>query len=156
MAFIRKILILLFLVPLLAACAVSPRQGADCVLQSSIRPGSDTEDFIIPDTVFFETDRSDLDDNALAILRRQKDALSHYPGISVTIEGHADERGTREYNLALGDRRAAAVRNFFIASGIDGRRIKIVSYGKEKPAIPGSDEASWAKNRRSVSVPDNQ
>lgn len=103
-------------------------------------------------TVYFEFDKSALNSEALAVLREQAGFLKNYPSTKIMIEGHCDERGTREYNLALGDRRAAAARDFLVANGIDDKRIKLISYGKEKPFVVGSDSTSWAINRRAVSV----
>ena len=104
------------------------------------------------DTVNFGLDRYDVDGNARSILDRQADWLSQNPNVRVSIEGHADERGTREYNLALGDRRANSVSNYLSARGVSATRITTVSYGKERPVAMGSDEGSWAQNRRAVTV----
>ena len=104
------------------------------------------------DTVHFGTDRSDVDDEAQAILTRQAAWLRKFPSVRVTVEGHADERGTREYNLALGDRRASSAKNFLVGAGISAPRISVISYGKERPAATGSDESAWAENRRAVTV----
>jgi peptidoglycan-associated lipoprotein len=104
------------------------------------------------DTVHFATDASDIDSEAQGILTRQAAWLTKYPNVTATIEGHCDERGTREYNLALGDRRANAAKNFLINAGIAASRLSVISYGKEKPVATGSDEASWAQNRRAVTV----
>ena len=104
------------------------------------------------DRVFFDTDQSDIDAEDQATLRSQAAYLRQYPNVRVTIEGHADERGTREYNLALGERRANAAKNYLASLGIDASRINTISYGKERPEALGSDEASWAKNRRAVTV----
>lgn len=104
------------------------------------------------DTVNFALDRYDVDGNARSILDRQADWLSQNPNVRVSIEGHADERGTREYNLALGDRRANSVSNYLSARGVSATRITTVSYGKERPVAMGSDEGSWAQNRRAVTV----
>jgi len=104
------------------------------------------------DTVNFALDRYDVDGNARAILDRQAQWLSQNPNVRVSIEGHADERGTREYNLALGDRRANSVSNYLSARGVSATRITTVSYGKERPIAMGSDEGSWAQNRRAVTV----
>ena len=106
----------------------------------------------IGDTVFFGYDSSQLSDEAMSILDAQAALLNAKPSFRVKIEGHADERGTREYNLALGERRASATRDYLVAKGVDGSRVRIVSYGKERPAVVGSNEDAWAKNRRSVSV----
>lgn len=104
------------------------------------------------DRVFFAFDKYDLDDTAQATLRKQGDWLKKYPSVNVIVEGHCDERGTREYNLALGERRANAAKNYLVALGIDAGRIETVSYGKERPAVVGSDESAWSQNRRGVMV----
>jgi len=104
------------------------------------------------DRVFFAFDRSDISPEAREILARQADWLRRYPNVSVTIEGHCDERGTREYNLALGERRAQAAKNVLVASGIPAARIATISYGKERPAVVGSTEEAYAQNRRAVTV----
>jgi peptidoglycan-associated lipoprotein len=106
----------------------------------------------VGDRVFFDTDSSTLDPIAVDTLTRQAQWLTQNPGTTVTIEGHADERGTREYNLALGARRAQAARDFLAAQGVAPNRMTTVSYGKERPVAPGSDPASWAQNRRAVTV----
>lgn len=102
--------------------------------------------------IYFDTDRYNIDSADAAALQAQAQYLSRYPQISITVEGHCDERGTREYNLALGERRANAAKNYLVGLGIDAGRIRTVSYGKERPVALGSDEASWAQNRRAVSV----
>ncbi len=104
------------------------------------------------DRVFFEFDRSDITSEAQQILQRQASWLQHYPNVSVTIEGHCDERGTREYNLALGERRAAAVKNVLVAAGIPASRISTISYGKERPIVVGSNEEAWAQNRVAITT----
>ena len=117
-------------------------------------PGSQ-QDFIASvasDRVFFDTDRYDIDDADRATLDSQSAWLKRYPNVRVTIEGHADERGTRDYNLALGDRRANAAKNYLAGLGIDASRITTISYGKERPEALGSDESAWAQNRRAVTV----
>jgi peptidoglycan-associated lipoprotein len=106
----------------------------------------------VGDRVFFAFDSSSLDGVAQDTLSRQAQWLASNPQTTVTIEGHADERGTREYNLALGARRAQAARDFLLAQGVSGQRMRTVSYGKERPVALGSDEASWAQNRRAVTV----
>ncbi|WP_174292736.1 peptidoglycan-associated lipoprotein Pal [Sphingomonas bacterium] len=103
-------------------------------------------------TVNFGTDQYDIDPTARAILDGQATWLQRFPQVRITIEGHCDERGTREYNLALGDRRANAAKNYLAAKGIDASRISTISYGKERPVALGSDEGSWAQNRRAVTV----
>ena len=104
------------------------------------------------DTVHFATDSSDLDAEATSILTKQAAWLAKFPNVRVTVEGHCDERGTREYNLALGDRRANSAKNFLVNAGVNAARISVISYGKERLIATGSDEESWAQNRRAVSV----
>ncbi len=121
---------------------------------TAVRPGS-RADFVAQagsDTVFFDTDSHDLDAEARSILDSQARWLVANPGVRVTVEGHCDERGTREYNLALGERRANAAKNYLAARGVDAGRMNVISYGKERPVALGSDPASWAQNRRAVSV----
>jgi peptidoglycan-associated lipoprotein len=117
-------------------------------------PGSQA-DFvasITSDTIHFDTDKSDIDDQDKQILQSQAQWLAKYPGKRITIEGHCDERGTREYNLALGERRANATKNFLAGLGVDPARMSTMSYGKERPIAMGSDEQSWAQNRRAVTI----
>jgi len=104
------------------------------------------------DRVFFAFDRSDITPEAQQIIQRQAQWLQRYPNVSVTIEGHCDERGTREYNLALGARRAEAVKNVLVASGIPAARVSTISYGKERPTVLGSNEEAWAQNRVAVTT----
>ena len=104
------------------------------------------------DTILFDTDRFNIDSTDQAALAMQAQWLVRYPAKRITIEGHCDERGTREYNLALGERRANAAKNYLVSLGVDAARITTVSYGKERPAALGSDENSWAQNRRAVTV----
>ncbi|MQP67109.1 peptidoglycan-associated lipoprotein Pal [Niveispirillum sp. SYP-B3756] len=106
----------------------------------------------IGDRVFFTVDQYEVSAEATATLDKQAAFLRSNPNISLTIEGHADERGTREYNLALGQRRADSVRRYLIASGIEASRLQTVSFGKERPAVAGSGQAVWDQNRRAVSV----
>ena len=98
--------------------------------------------------IFFDTDRFNIDSVDAAALQAQAQYLSRYPQIRITVEGHADERGTKEYNLALGERRANAVQRFLIVNGANRGQIETVSYGEEKPAVMGTDDSSWAQNRR--------
>ncbi len=104
------------------------------------------------DTIYFGTDKSDVDPASRATLAAQARWMLANPSVKGSIEGHADERGTREYNLALGERRANAAKNFLIASGVPAARLTVISWGKERPAATGSDESAWAQNRRSVTV----
>jgi peptidoglycan-associated lipoprotein len=119
----------------------------------SARPGSAQEFAVsVGDRVFFDYDKYDLSGEARSTIDRQAAWLKQYPAVSVTVEGHADERGTREYNLALGERRAASVRNYLVALGVQANRISTVSFGKERPAVLGAGEQAWAQNRRAVTV----
>lgn len=146
---------------LLAACSSNPATTANTSgaatstgpSATTVTPGS-REDFIqnVGDRVFFDFDRSDIKPEGKTVLQRQSDWLKKYASVTVTIEGHCDERGTREYNLALGERRATAVRNALVALGVQANRLKTISYGKERPAVVGSNEAAWAQNRRGVTV----
>ena len=106
----------------------------------------------VGNTVYFGFDSSELAGEAQATLDRQAAFLNVNPTMVVIIEGHADERGTREYNLALGDRRAVAVRDYLLAKGLNAARVRTVSYGKERPAVSGSNEEAWEKNRRAATV----
>ncbi|OYX92449.1 MAG: peptidoglycan-associated lipoprotein [Novosphingobium sp. 35-62-5] len=117
-------------------------------------PGSQADFMasVMSDTVLFDLDRYNIDASDQGILQSQAQWLSRYPNKSVTIEGHADERGTRDYNLALGERRANAAKNYLVSLGIEPGRVMVVSYGKERPIALGSDEESWARNRRAVTV----
>jgi len=117
------------------------------------RPGSQ-EDLVmhVGDRIFFEFDSIQLRPDARATLEKQAEWLKQHPNVAVSVEGHADERGTREYNLALGERRANAIRDYLIALGISQSRIKTVSYGKERPVDPRSTAEAWEKNRRGVMV----
>lgn len=141
------------------APAVTPPSGNAGVpppasVGSSNIPGS-AADFAAQsgaDHVLFGYDSYELDEAARTILGKQAEWLARYPVVKVTVSGHADERGTREYNLALGDRRATAAKNFLAAQGVDTARMSTISYGKERPAVDGSDETAWAQNRRAVTV----
>ncbi len=104
------------------------------------------------DTIYFGTDQSEIDSASRATLAAQARWMLANPSVKGSIEGHADERGTREYNLALGERRANSAKNFLIASGVPAARLTVISWGKERPAAVGSDENAWAQNRRSVTV----
>lgn len=145
---------------LLAACSQNPSTNANAgggataaPATSSVVPGS-AQDFIqnVGDRVFFDFDKSVIKPEGQQTLQRQAQWLQKYPNVTVTIEGHCDDRGTREYNLALGERRATAVRNALVALGVQANRIKTISYGKERPAVLGDNEAAWAQNRRGVTV----
>ena len=168
-----KFFISIFMVLFVAACATTPKDSADSSGSGSSSSGSDVssegsitetsgsgivsgsqEDLIVNvgDRVFFGYDSSDLDSDALELLQDQVAWLKQNSDVSVTIEGHCDERGTREYNLALGEKRAQAVKNYLIGLGINPDRVSTISYGKERPAVVGSNDGAWAQNRRSVTI----
>lgn len=162
-----NILGILAAVALVAACESAPMEDAsasgsgDSASSSSSSsasslsayPGSQ-EDLVVNvgDRVFFGYDRFDLNEIARATLEKQAAWLAKYPTVSITIEGHCDERGTREYNLGLGERRANAAKDYLVALGVSPARIRNVSYGEERPVALGSNEAAWAQNRRSVTT----
>ena len=128
--------------------------GASGGTGTGIVPGS-RADFVSQagsDTVHFATDAYDIDAEARGILSAQAKWLTAHPNVTATIEGHCDERGTREYNLALGERRANAAKNFLVSAGVPASRLSVLSYGKERPVAEGSDEGAWAQNRRAVTV----
>lgn len=141
----------------------APAAGADAATAAAGEPAADPAAPVpgsqahflrtVPaDRVFFETDQFSLSAEAHATLDAQAEYLRQYPSVTVTIEGHADERGTREYNLALGDRRANSARNYLESRGIAAGRMTTISWGKERPEVVGSTEEAWARNRRAVTV----
>jgi peptidoglycan-associated lipoprotein len=136
---------------LIAAC--SNDQQAAAPATTTVTPGS-VADFRqnVGDRVFFDTDASTVREDGRQTLNKQAEWLKKYTNYQITVEGHCDERGTREYNLALGERRANAARQYLIAQGIPAARIKTVSFGKERPDPVGSDEAAWSRNRRAVTA----
>jgi peptidoglycan-associated lipoprotein len=133
--------------------AARPAPAPPPVVQNTIVPGS-LKDFQqnVGDRVFFDFDKSDLDQTDQDTLKRQAAWLAKYPSVTITVEGHCDERGTREYNLALGARRAAAVKEYLSSLGVSAARLDTISYGKERPVCSESAENCWAMNRRGVSV----
>jgi peptidoglycan-associated lipoprotein len=136
----------------IAACANKPNEGLDGMAGAAV-PGSQ-QDFVVNvgDRVFFESDSSELTQQARATLDKQVQWLNQYNRYSFTIEGHADERGTREYNIALGARRAQATRDYLAARGISSSRMRTISYGKERPVAVCNDISCWSQNRRAVTV----
>ncbi len=110
----------------------------------------------VGDRVFFDFDSSVINADGQSTLKTQSEYLKKNSSLNVTIEGHCDERGTREYNLALGERRASAAKKYLVSLGIDASRIQTISYGKERPAVVGSDESAWSQNRRAVTVKSGQ
>ena len=139
---------------LLSACAQKAAK-IDSQIQGDVYTGTDTVEYLadgVPDRVFFATNESVLTTASRDTLRKQAAWLRKNSDINVVLEGHADERGTREYNLALGERRANAARDYLMTYGISGKRISVISYGKEKPINPKSSPIAWSQNRRSVTV----
>src|SRR6516162_8047891 len=136
-----------------AGCAKQTDQSG--ALANAATPGSQ-QDFVVNvgDRVFFETDSSELTDQARATLDKQAQWLNNYNRYAFTIEGHADERGTREYNIALGARRAETVREYLGSRGVSGQRMRTISYGKERPVALCNDISCWSQNRRAVTVLD--
>ncbi len=147
---------------LLTACETAPNgkggaDGSGGAKGGDSRPGTqgDLEDKV-GDRVFFDFDSAVIKTEGQETLRKQADWLKKYPAVNVTVEGHCDERGTREYNLALGERRATAAKHYLVSLGIPAGRVQTISYGKERPAVVGSDESAWNQNRRAVTVVSNQ
>lgn len=155
-----KILGMLAALLLVAACETTPPAAgtgsSGGTQMAAVTPGS-VADFQqrVGDRVLFDTDSFQLSPQARQILSGQAAFLQQYGNYRVTIEGHADERGTREYNLALGERRASSVRAFLVSQGIPANRLNTISYGKERPEVAGSSEQAWATNRRGVTVLSN-
>ncbi len=148
----KNILLVFFTTLILSACSTAKKSGD---LEGDVYTGKETVEYLasgVPDRVFFATNKSSLTTASRATLRKQATFLRKNKNLNVTIEGHADERGTREYNLALGERRANAARDYLMTYGISGKRISVISYGKEKPVNPASSPLSWSQNRRSVTV----
>tara|TARA_B100000686_G_scaffold192526_1_gene199218 strand:- start:702 stop:1184 length:483 start_codon:yes stop_codon:yes gene_type:complete len=149
-------LVLIFSI-VLSACATKTKQiGSQ--LQGDVYTGTDTVEYLakgVPDRVFFATNESVLTTRSRDTLRKQAAWLRKNPSINVVLEGHADERGTREYNLALGERRANAAKDYLMTYGVSSSRISVISYGKERPVDSGSNPLAWSKNRRAVTVKAN-
>ena len=155
--FIRNIFIVMVVTLVLSACATKtatlPGQ-----IQGDVYTGTDTVEYLakgVPDRVFFATNESVLTTASRDTLRKQAAWMRTNDSLSFTIEGHADERGTREYNLALGERRANAAKDYLMTYGISGNRLSVISYGKERPVNSGSNPLAWSQNRRSVTVKAN-
>ena len=155
--FIRNIFIVMVTTLVLSACATKtatlPNQ-----IQGDVYTGTDTVEYLakgVPDRVFFATNESVLTTASRDTLRKQAAWMRTNDSLSFTIEGHADERGTREYNLALGERRANTAKDYLMTYGISGNRLSVISYGKERPVNSGSNPLAWSQNRRSVTVKAN-
>ena len=152
---LKNILLVVFTTLILSACSTAKKTGE---IDGDVYTGKETVEFLaagVPDRVFFATNKSSLTTASRATLRKQATFLRKNKKLNVTIEGHADERGTREYNLALGERRANAAKDYLMTYGISGNRISVISYGKERPVDSGSNPLAWSKNRRSVTVKAN-
>ena len=155
---ILKNVFLVFLLSfVLSACATQTKK-VDSQMQGDVYTGTDTVEYLasgVPDRVFFATNESVLTTASRDTLRKQAAGLRKNSDITIVLEGHADERVTREYNLALGERRANAAKDYLMTYGISSDRISVISYGKERPVDSGSNPLAWSKNRRSVSVKAN-
>jgi peptidoglycan-associated lipoprotein len=154
-----KILGLMAAMTVLAACDTTPTQTTGASASQSTTPTSQASLSLadelktqVGDRVLFAFDKSDISPEAKAILTRQAAFMQKYPSATFTIEGHCDQRGTREYNLALGERRATSAKNGLVALGVAGGRLQTISYGKERPAVVGNNDAAYAQNRRAVTV----
>ena len=149
---LKNVFLVVFTTLILSACSTAKKSGD---IDGDVYTGKETVEYLaagVPDRVFFATNKSSLTSASRATLRKQANFLRKNKNLNVVIEGHADERGTREYNLALGERRANAARDYLMTYGISGKRISVISYGKEKPVNPKSSPISWSQNRRSVTV----
>ena len=155
-AIVKRILLGVLAGLVLTACATQKKVQTQ--IQGDVYTGTDTVEYLatgVPDRVFFATNKSVLTTASRDTLRKQAAWLRKNKDINVTIEGHADERGTREYNLALGERRANAAKDYLMTYGISGSRMSVISYGKERPVNAGSSPLAWSQNRRSVTVKAN-
>jgi len=153
----KRILLVAFASLVLTACATQKKAGTG-QMQSDVYTGTDTVEYLatgVKDRVFFATNKSTLTTASRDTLRKQAAWMRKKKDLTFTIEGHADERGTREYNLALGERRANAVKDYLMTYGISGNRLSVISYGKERPVNSGSTPLAWSQNRRSVTVKAN-
>ena len=152
-----RVLLVAFVGMTLTACATQVKKGTG-MMQGDVYTGTDTVEYLatgVKDRVFFATNKSTLTTASRDTLRKQAAWMRKKSDLSFTIEGHADERGTREYNLALGERRANAVKDYLMTYGISGSRLSVISYGKERPVNSGSNPLAWSQNRRSVTVKAN-
>jgi len=153
---IKKLLVIVLAGMALSACATQGKKSAQ--LQSDVYTGTDTVEFLatgVRDRIFFATNRSVLTTASRDVLRKQAAYMRKKKDLTFTIEGHADERGTREFNLALGERRANAAKDYLMTYGISSNRLSVISYGKERPVNSGSNPLAWSQNRRSVTVKAN-
>ena len=154
---LKRVLLVIFAGMVLTACATQVKKQAG-QMQSDVYTGTDTVEYLatgVKDRVFFATNKSILTTASRDTLRKQAAFMRKKAELTFSIEGHADERGTREYNLALGERRANAVKDYLMTYGISGSRLSVISYGKERPVNSGSSPLAWSQNRRSVTVKAN-
>ena len=155
--FIRNVFIVTVATLILSACATK-KASLPGQIQGDVYTGTDTVEYLakgVPDRVFFATNESVLTTASRDTLRKQAAWMRANDTLSFTIEGHADERGTREYNLALGERRANAAKDYLMTYGLSSNRLSVISYGKERPVNSGSNPLAWSQNRRSVTVKAN-
>ena len=158
----KKFLMLFFVLALVSACAsksnveveeeydvIENQEQANNINKAT---ADDSEEVSVPDRIYFGFNKYNISNDSAEILNLQAEWLKSDPSIKIIVEGHCDERGTREYNLALGERRANAVKNYLVKKGIKANRIKTISYGKDKPVFVGTGEAVWAKNRVAITV----
>ncbi len=138
-------------VALVSGCASNAPVEEDVNVNVAVEEGQESV-MNAKDRVYFGFDQYNLTNEAMEVLQEQARFLADNPETSIVVEGHTDDRGTRDYNLALGERRAVSVKNYLIANGVDAGRIRVISYGKERPAVVGANEAAWAQNRRAVTV----
>ena len=154
---LKNFLVIIFAGVVLTACATQVKKDAG-MMQGDVYTGTDTVEYLatgVKDRVFFATNESVLTTASRETLRKQAGWMRKNSDVTVVLEGHADERGTREYNLALGERRANAAKDYLMTYGISADRISVISYGKERPVDSGSNPLAWSKNRRSVTVKAN-
>lgn len=158
----KKLFMLLFVLTLVSACASKDKvtveedydviESSDQANKMNKKANKNVEEVSVPDRVYFGFNKYNISNDSAEILNLQAEWLKSDPNINIIVEGHCDERGTREYNLALGERRANAVKNYLVKQGIPAKRIKTISYGKERPVFVGTGEAVWAKNRVAITV----
>jgi len=153
---IKNLFIVLFSTLLISACSTAKKSALDTT--DDVYTGTETVKYLangVPDRVFFATNKSKLTTASRDTLRKQATWMRKNKDLTITLEGHADERGTREYNLALGERRANAAKDYLMTYGVSGKRISVISYGKERPVNPANSPLAWSQNRRAVTVKAN-
>ena len=158
----KKFLMMFVVLALVSACASSSKTGkdgeydvietAEDAEQANSKTSTTVQEVSVPDRVYFGFDKYNINSDSVEVLNLQTNWLKADASVNVVVEGHCDERGTREYNLALGERRANSVKNYLVKKGIAANRIKTVSYGKERPIFVGTGESVWSKNRVAVTV----